>query len=234
MRSARVVGWLLWLAVACLAPAAHATTVLVMSIEQGRAQLLVNGTAVRTLREGQTSPEGVKLISADRTRAVLEVDGRELALGLGGSTVASAELKADRSGHFADHRLRERRGDAGADRHRRDLGHALERRGAAPVDPLRRRRRGSRSPPRAARAGYRVNLATVRVGGITLHNVDAMVMEGGKSELPITLIGMSFLNGVEMRHRRHADPDAPELLVFDTRATPPRAPQRQAASAASR
>jgi predicted aspartyl protease len=24
-------------------------------------------------------------------------------------------------------------------------------------------------------------------------------MEGGKAELPITLIGMSFLNGVEMR-----------------------------------
>ena len=49
------------------------------------------------------------------------------------------------------------------------------------------------------RAGYRINLTTVRVGGITLHNVDAMVMEGGKGDLPITLIGMSFLNGVEMR-----------------------------------
>jgi aspartyl protease family protein len=49
------------------------------------------------------------------------------------------------------------------------------------------------------KTAYRVNLSTVRVGGITLHNVDALVMEGGKEQLPVTLIGMSFLNGVEMR-----------------------------------
>ena len=49
------------------------------------------------------------------------------------------------------------------------------------------------------KTAYRINLATVRVGDITLHNVDAVVMEGGKEQLPITLIGMSFLNGVEMR-----------------------------------
>ena len=49
------------------------------------------------------------------------------------------------------------------------------------------------------RTAYRVNLATVRVGGITLQNVDALVVEGGKEQLPVTLIGMSFLNGLEMR-----------------------------------
>ena len=49
------------------------------------------------------------------------------------------------------------------------------------------------------KTAYRINLATVRVGDITLHNVDGLVMEGGKEQLPITLIGMSFLNGVEMR-----------------------------------
>jgi aspartyl protease family protein len=100
MQNARIVTLALWLAATCLAPAAYATTVLVMSLEQGRAQLLVNGTTVRSLRAGQTSPEGVRLISADRTQALVEVDGRELALALGGSTVASAELKVDRSGHF--------------------------------------------------------------------------------------------------------------------------------------
>jgi aspartyl protease family protein len=44
-----------------------------------------------------------------------------------------------------------------------------------------------------------VNLASVRVGGVTLHNVDAVVLEGGREQLPLTLIGMSFLNGVDMR-----------------------------------
>jgi hypothetical protein len=64
MRDARIVSLALCLAAACLAPAACATTVLVMSLEQGRAQVLVNGTAVRTLRAGQTSPEGVRSRSA--------------------------------------------------------------------------------------------------------------------------------------------------------------------------
>lgn len=199
MRSARVVRWVLWLALACLAPVAHATTVLLMSLEQGRVQLLVNGTAVRTLREGQTSPEGVKLISADRTQARLEVDGRELALGLGGSTVASAELKADRSGHFVTTAYV----NGVATPALIDTGATSVTLSSDEAQRLSIRYAGGPRVQSATaggpRAGYRVNLATVRVGGITLHNVDAMVMEGGKSELPITLIGMSFLNGVEMR-----------------------------------
>jgi aspartyl protease family protein len=43
---------------------------------------------------------------------------------------------------------------------------------------------------------YRVKLDTVRVGDITLNNVDALVHE---SEMPFVLLGMSFLNRVEMR-----------------------------------
>jgi len=168
-------------------------------LEQGRVQVLVNGTAVRTLRAGQTSPEGVRLISADRTQALIEVDGRELALGLGGSTVAIAELKIDRSGHF----LTTAYVNGVATQAVIDTGATTV---AIPGDEALRMSIRYAGAPRVEvataggpRAGYRVNLATVRVGGITLHNVDAMVMEGGKSELPVTLIGMSFLNGVEMR-----------------------------------
>jgi hypothetical protein len=60
---------------AVLSAAAQATTVMVMSLEGDRAQVLINGVAVRTLRTGQTSPEGVRLVAADRPRAVLEVEG---------------------------------------------------------------------------------------------------------------------------------------------------------------
>jgi aspartyl protease family protein len=199
VRPGRIAGWIAWLVLACLAPAAHATTVLVMSLEQGRAQLLVNGSAVRVLREGQTSPEGVRLISADRSQARLEVDGRELALGLGGSTVASAELKQDRSGHFTTVAYL----NGVATQAVIDTGATTV---AIPGDDAQRMSIRYAGAPRVqiataggARTAYRVNLATVRVGGITLHNVDAMVMEGGRGELPVTLIGMSFLNGVEMR-----------------------------------
>jgi aspartyl protease family protein len=43
---------------------------------------------------------------------------------------------------------------------------------------------------------YRVRLDTVRVGDLELNQVDALVQEQG---LPIALLGMSFLNRIEMR-----------------------------------
>jgi aspartyl protease family protein len=42
---------------------------------------------------------------------------------------------------------------------------------------------------------WRVKLDSVRVGGIVLQNVDALVLEQG---LDVALLGMSFLNRVEM------------------------------------
>lgn len=191
--------WALWLAISGWAAGAQATTVLVMSIEQGRAQILVNGSLVRTLRAGQTSPEGVRLVSADRTKAVLEVDGRELALGLGQSTIAAAVLKADRDGQFQTTAYingvaTEALIDTGATTVALSSDEA-NRLGIAYIGATRVRI----STAGGVRMAYRVNLATVRVGEITLHNVDATVMEGGRDQLRITLIGMTFLNGVDMR-----------------------------------
>ncbi len=178
---------------------AHATTVMVMSLDHDRAQLLVNGSVVRSLRGGQTSPEGVRLVSADRTQAVVEVDGKSMTLRLGQSTVAVAELKADARGQFVTAAFIngvETRAiiDTGAtsialssdEAQRLGVGYA----------GLARIQIATAGGPRTA---YRVTLATVRVGEVTLHNVDAVVMEGGREQLPITLIGMSFLNGVDMQ-----------------------------------
>src|SRR5512134_1229349 len=199
MRHARSVGWILGLAMAAAAAASQATTVLLMSLGEGRAQLLVNGTAVRDLRVGQTSPEGVRLVSADRTKAVVEVDGRQLSLGLGGSTVAAAELKVDRSGHFVTTAYvngvaTQAVIDTGATSvalSSDEAGRMSIRYAGAPRVQI--------STAGGVKTAYRVNLASVRVGDITLHNVEALVMEGGREQLPITLIGMTFLNGVEMR-----------------------------------
>jgi aspartyl protease family protein len=46
---------------------------------------------------------------------------------------------------------------------------------------------------------YEVTLASVQVGDIVLQNVRGTVVEGGDRTLPIVLIGMSFLQHVEMR-----------------------------------
>jgi aspartyl protease family protein len=47
-----------------------------------------------------------------------------------------------------------------------------------------------------AAPAYAVQLDRVRIGAIELNNVEAVVVEAG---LPIALLGMSFLNRVEMR-----------------------------------
>jgi aspartyl protease family protein len=44
---------------------------------------------------------------------------------------------------------------------------------------------------------YAIKLDSLRIGDITLNNVDASVIEGDK--LPMALLGMSFLNRMEMR-----------------------------------
>jgi len=184
---------------AVLSTAAQATTVMVMSLETDRAQVLVNGTAVRTLRAGQTSPEGVRLVAADRTKAVLEVEGRTLTLGIGQSTVATVELRADARGHFV------------TTAHINGVPtRALIDTGATSVaistDEAQRMGIGYAGAPRVrvstaggVRTAYRVTLAAVSVGSITLHNVEGLVTEGGRGELPLTLIGMSYLNGVDLR-----------------------------------
>jgi aspartyl protease family protein len=154
------------------AATAQATTVLVMSLETDRAQLLVNGTIVRNLRSGQSSPEGVRLVSADRSQAVVEVDGTQMTLRLGQSTVAVAELKADPRGQFITTAYVngvETRAmiDTGAtsvalssdEARRLGVGYA----GLGRIQIV------TAGGPKTA---FRVILATVRVGGVTLHNVD--------------------------------------------------------------
>jgi aspartyl protease family protein len=170
---------------------------MVMSLDVDRAQLLVNGTAVRSLRVGQASPEGVRLVAADRTRAVLEVEGRTLTLGIGQSTVATVELKADARGQFITTAYI----NGVATRALIDTGATSV---AISVDEAERMGISLAGAPRVRvataggqRAGYRVTLGTVAVGAITLHDVEAVVAEG--DELPITLIGMSYLKGVDAR-----------------------------------
>jgi aspartyl protease family protein len=46
---------------------------------------------------------------------------------------------------------------------------------------------------------YRVKLDTVRVGDIVVNNVEAAVLEG--NSMPFALLGMSFLNRMEMKHQ---------------------------------
>ncbi len=190
----------LWL----VAPAA-ATDVTVVGLASTRASVSINGGSPRWLAVGQRSAEGVLLVSVDREAATFEIDGKRRALkmnqayvaaGAAGGGAGSVTLKADGRGHFmADAQV-----NGGAVRFLVDTGATLIALPAADAKRLGvnylKGERGIAQTANGPAAAYRVKLDTVRIGDITLNNIDAMVLEGG---LQLPLLGMSFLNRTEMR-----------------------------------
>jgi aspartyl protease family protein len=190
------------LLIACLAAApVGATGVMVLSLAQDRADLMVNGTAVRSLRSGQSSPEGVRLVSATPQVAIVEIEGKQHALGLGQANIAAAVLTADALGHFRTTAYINGQPvpvliDTGASFISMSSEHAR----ALSLDY----RRGQRVPIQTANGvieAWRINLASVRVGDIIVHNIDGVVAEAPRETTGMPVLGMSFLNMVEMQRR---------------------------------
>jgi aspartyl protease family protein len=196
------------LALLCIAAlpasAALATDVVVSGLFTNKALVQIDGGALRTLAVGQTTPEGVRLVSVDRESAVLEIDGRRTTLGIGQAKIArseppaqSAVVIADTSGHFtADGRV-----NGHSMRFMVDTGATVT---AIPAADARRLgidvAKGQLVLLRTANGtarGRQVKLDVVSVGGVTLYGVDAVVMEGDGLAMP--LLGMSFLNRMDMK-----------------------------------
>ncbi|MFI4923045.1 MAG: TIGR02281 family clan AA aspartic protease [Burkholderiales bacterium] len=188
-----------------VAAKATATDVNVIGLFTGKAVVVIDGGKPRTMSAGQTSPEGVKLISADSESAEFEIAGKRQVLGLGqgiSSNFAPTEnssvtLTADASGHFvtdgsingATVKLLI---DTGASMISLNSSEA-KRIGLNYLNG----QHGQVSTANGLVPVYKVKLDTVKIGDITLNNVDALVHEG--DNLPIVLMGMSFLNRVEMK-----------------------------------
>ena len=178
-------------------PAAEATTVFVTSIAIDRIEIVVNGSTIRKLRSGETSPEGVRAIEIGRDSALLEIDGRRWQMKLGTSTASSVLVQADERGHFvvAAHingvpvRAIVDTGATSIALNMSDAARMGINFGAA--------QRGIVRTAGGQRSVLNVRLASVQVGDIVLRDVAASVSEA--NELPITLLGMSFLNQVEMQ-----------------------------------
>jgi aspartyl protease family protein len=186
---------------------AHAADIAVTALFSGKAVVVVNGGKPRTLAAGQVSPEGVKLVSANSEAAVIEFNGQRQTLTTGHSTrIGSASstggsgqvvLTADSRGHFISTGAI----NGMAVRFMVDTGASTI---ALSIPEARRLGINylAGTPGRASTANgvvqaYRVKLDSVRVGDITLNNVDAMVIDGGG--LNIALLGMSFLNRTAMK-----------------------------------
>lgn len=184
---------------------APATEVNVVGLFNGKAMVSLDGGKPRMLSVGQSAAQGVKLISADSREAVLEIDGKRKTLGMGQSlsyaasaakSGSSVSLTADGSGHF----FTSGSINGGSTRFLVDTGASYVSLSAAEARRLgidyQNGERGMMSTANGVVPFYRVTLDTVKLGDVTVTQVQASVHE---SPLEVTLLGMSFLNRVEMK-----------------------------------
>jgi aspartyl protease family protein len=182
----------------------HATDVRVSGLFTDKAVVQIDGGRLQTLSVGQKSPEGVTLVSVERDAATFDIGGKRVTLGMGHARMVtddpvreSTVLTADVQGHFyTDGQLNGR-----SARFVVDTGATLV---SIPASEARRLsidyQKGQKALMRTANGnatGYLVKLDTVSVGGVTVYGVDAVVIEG--AGLASTLLGMSFLNRMNMR-----------------------------------
>jgi aspartyl protease family protein len=168
-----------------------------------KAMLMINGGEPRAIAVGQ-SIDGVRLISVTGDQVVVEVDGKKRPLRVGQHAVgaASAEgsnkviLTADGQGHFVTTGTI----NGTSIKFLVDTGATLISLGASDARRIgidaRNGERGVTNTANGQAQVSRVKLDTVRVGDVTLHNVDALVHQ---NDLPVALLGMSFLNRMEMQ-----------------------------------
>ena len=191
--------------IACLVPAvAGAVDVTLIGLFPGKAVLTVDRGAPRTLAIGQSTPEGVKLVSTDGKSAVIEIEGQRQTVEMGqhfetaGMTGSRQQvtLAPDSRGHF----VTDGQVNGAHIRFLVDTGAtlvAIPAREAARLGiDYRSGRRGISQTANGPVAFWRVMLDSVTLGTVTLTNVEGAVHEGG---LDTALLGMSFLSRTEMR-----------------------------------
>lgn len=187
-------------------PAGAVENVSLLALFKDKAILTIDGTR-RVLKAGDTSPEGVKLVSTDtqEERASVEIEGKPEVLRLGvvisGFTTTrrgSVILYPERGGHFfADGLI-----NGVSVRFMVDTGATTIAMSSAAASRIGLDYRKLGRPGAASTASgfvrtYNLKLNTVQIGEITLHNVDAGVVEGNHpTEI---LLGMSFLGQLDMK-----------------------------------
>jgi aspartyl protease family protein len=187
--------------------AAAADVALIGVIGDKAAVFAVDGGDPKTVKVGQKW-NGISLISVEKDRATVEIEGKKRVLVQGQHYRASAAsssreqvvLAADSHGHFvSDGAI-----NGNPVRFLVDTGATSIALPARDADRLgidyRKGRRGISNTAAGPVVVYRVSLDTVRLGSIELRTVDAVIIEQG---LDIALLGMSFLNRVEMKRDGH-------------------------------
>jgi len=186
-------------------PAAQAADVALIGTFGAKAAIVsIDGATPRTIRLGQ-SFGGVTLIAAEKDRATVEIGGQRRILvrgqtyssnGAAGGGAQSVTLAAGAGGHF----IAEGQINGGAVRFVVDTGASAVAIPASEAGRLhidyRNGRRGTTKTAGGPTDAYLVRLERIRVGGIELQNIDAIVIERG---LDVVLLGNTFLSRMDIR-----------------------------------
>ena len=183
------------------------TQVNIVGLFNNKAVVIINGGKPKTLSVGQVS-EGVKLLAADSKTATLQIEGKTKQLGMGqavsvggssASASSSATLYANAQGQFiSDCQINGASlkfvVDTGATTVALNSGDAkfanIDYKHGEPVQV---------STANGVVTAYRVTIANLKIGGITLSQVEANVLEGGSPSM--VLLGMSALNRLDMKRQ---------------------------------
>lgn len=187
-----------------LAPLCFGLEIEAKMLAQGSAVLIIDGKQ-RMLREGNRSPEGVLLVSADGKQAVLEIDGKRKNISLSrsiGSQFKQANktevrIASSAGGHYQTKGLINGTPvnflvDTGATyvsmsaQQAERLG--IDYRGGVPL---------LMSTANGVAKGFQVTLNSVSVGNIVIHQVVAVVHAGNFANE--TLLGNSYLSKVDLK-----------------------------------
>ena len=192
------------LAFCLFSPMANALDVGLAGVMGSKAMLIFNGGEPEAVRVGE-SVDGVKVVSIQGDQVIVEIGGKKRPLRIGQHAIGAASvgdgsgkvsLTADVRGHF----FTTGNVNGTSIQFMVDTGATSIALGAADARriglDLSRSQKGLTDTANGRTQVSRIKLDTVRVGDITLNNVDAVVMD---HDMPTALLGMSFLNRMEMQ-----------------------------------
>ena len=168
-----------------------------------KAMLMINGSEPQSVAVGQ-SLDGVKVVSVQGDQVVVEIGGRKRPLRVGQHAIGAAAadgsgkviMTADNQGHFYTTGTV----NGVSVRFLVDTGATMISLGASDARRIgldfNRGQKGMTQTANGQSVVSKIQLDTVRIGDVSLHNVDALIHQ---TEMPMALLGMSFLNRMEMQ-----------------------------------
>jgi aspartyl protease family protein len=188
----------------CLfSPSVAAQDVGLAGVMGSKAMLMINGGEPESVAIGQ-SLGGVKVVSIQGDQVVIDIAGKKRPLRVGQHAIGASTgdgsgkivMTADAQGHFVTSGSI----NGATVRFLVDTGATMISLGASDARRMgldfNRGLKGVSQTANGQAAVSKIQLDTVRIGDVTLHNVDALIHQ---SEMPIALLGMSFLNRMEMQ-----------------------------------